>query len=156
MRKGFSLIELLVVVAIISILLAFIFPRVDQARIKAQDVAIKANLDSVKTSAEFFYNTYSGYGAMPANYGSSTCDAQFFSYGPIYNAIIASEKVTGSSALCIVADSVNLSVKANSWALSVPLRSDPQKSWCVDSHGYFDEAHASYDGPTNTALCSNS
>ena len=58
-KRGFTLIELLVVIAIIGILATIVIVNVNTARNRANDVAIKAALDQVRTQAELYYDTNS-------------------------------------------------------------------------------------------------
>jgi prepilin-type N-terminal cleavage/methylation domain-containing protein len=60
-KKGFTLIELLVVIAIIGILATIVIVNVNSARQKAKDTAVKGSLDSLRASAEMFYDTNSTY-----------------------------------------------------------------------------------------------
>ena len=46
-KKGFTLIEMLIVIVIIGILMAAIYPRLSNARGRANDVARKADLAQV-------------------------------------------------------------------------------------------------------------
>lgn len=66
-QKGFTLLELLVVVAIIGILSAVILVFVDQARTKGQISSIKANLKNMINQAELAYDG-------PGNYSTVCAD----------------------------------------------------------------------------------
>ncbi|MDD7306392.1 MAG: prepilin-type N-terminal cleavage/methylation domain-containing protein [Peptoniphilaceae bacterium] len=50
-KKGFTLIELVIVIAIIAILLAIAIPRYQSSKNKAKEVAIKSNVSMLTTAA---------------------------------------------------------------------------------------------------------
>jgi len=62
---GFTLVEILVVIAIIGILATIVLLSLNAARAKAKDATIKAAVEQVRQVAELFYddhsNTYSGF-----------------------------------------------------------------------------------------------
>ena len=53
-KKGFTLVELLVVMGIISLLLTIAVPAMQKAKMKAREVALKATLKAVETGLETF------------------------------------------------------------------------------------------------------
>jgi len=59
-RKGFTLVEIMIVVAIISLLAAIAIPNLLSARMTANTAAAKANLRSLSTAAETYSTAYSG------------------------------------------------------------------------------------------------
>ncbi len=87
--KGFTIIELLVVVAIIAVLAAIVLVNVTQYINQGKNAAIKGNLASVLTNGAVFYDanaSYSGFcssayvtnpeAAITAAGGSATCTAK--------------------------------------------------------------------------------
>jgi general secretion pathway protein G len=66
--KGFSLVELLVVISIIAIISAFTLPNFMGARDKAKDSARIADMASIKSALRLYYNDYQSY---PASIGTS-------------------------------------------------------------------------------------
>ncbi len=59
--RGFTLIELLVVIAIIGILSSVVLASLNTARTKGNDAARIANVKSLETAMELYYNTNNTY-----------------------------------------------------------------------------------------------
>ena len=71
-ERGFTLIELMIVVAIIGILAAIAIPQFASYRVKAFNSAAQADLHTAQTTFEVFFNDNSNYpnavtAAVPAN-----------------------------------------------------------------------------------------
>lgn len=65
-ERGFTLIEMMVVVAIIAVLVAILVPNFIRARSQAQTAACQSNLKEIATAAELYYtdnSTYPGDGS---------------------------------------------------------------------------------------------
>jgi prepilin-type N-terminal cleavage/methylation domain-containing protein len=62
--KGFTLIELMIVVAIIGILASIVFVNLASSRNQAKDAAIQADLDSMRFGAEQIYEVNGSYSTV--------------------------------------------------------------------------------------------
>jgi len=60
-KKGFTLIELMIVIAIIGILAAIAIPQFASYRVKSYNSAAQADLRNSKTNLEAFYADYQIY-----------------------------------------------------------------------------------------------
>lgn len=83
-EKGFSLIELLIVVAIILIIAAIAVPNLIRAKVSANQSSAAASLRTIASAASTYQSTYQSgfppnpgltYLAPPAAGGSATCNA---------------------------------------------------------------------------------
>ena len=136
-KKGFTLLELLVVVAIIGLLISITFNYLGSTKKKGDDTAVKSNLASMRSVAEIFFldnaNSY-----LPVG-GSTWFDLNVAC--PIYDA----PEINMFSRNNVIADAIAEAVKrgngsacynsANSWAVAVGLKLTPNTSWCVDVTG---------------------
>jgi len=69
MKKGFTLIEMLVVIGIIAILAAILLPAVGRARRAALEAQAKAEVKSIETAIKSYVSQYSG--RFPHDNGSA-------------------------------------------------------------------------------------
>jgi type IV pilus assembly protein PilA len=60
-RRGFSLIELLIVIAIILIIVAVAAPRLDKARMHSQEMAAVRQIGTLHTAQTQYYSQYGRY-----------------------------------------------------------------------------------------------
>jgi len=76
-EKGFSLIELLIVVAIILIIAAIAIPNLLRAKMQANQTSAVASLRTINTSEVLYQTTYGGYSAKLTDLGdiANACPA---------------------------------------------------------------------------------
>jgi prepilin-type N-terminal cleavage/methylation domain-containing protein len=131
---GFTLIELLVVIAIIGILSSVVLSSLNTARAKGADATIKQDLANMRAQAGIFYdNNSQTFGA-----DATACDVvgSVFLDPNIVSALAGASLASGGTAICNADDGIELAENtASSWSMSVPLKTDPLSSWCVDSAG---------------------
>ena len=65
MKRAFTLVEMMIVIIIIGILMAALLPKLKGAQERARDVARKANLSTISTALEMYFNDQ---GIYPTGY----------------------------------------------------------------------------------------
>jgi prepilin-type N-terminal cleavage/methylation domain-containing protein len=136
LKRGFSLIELLIVVAIIGVLSSVVLASVNDARIKAMDVVVKGSLKTIQTQAQIFYGD-----TNPNTYHDLCSDPTVLA---AFNKAIVNAgegvgyPVWGGPHPGICNDTFQFGY--NGYVVYVSLKSLPQSYpssyWCVDSTGY--------------------
>jgi prepilin-type N-terminal cleavage/methylation domain-containing protein len=116
--KGFTLVELLIVMAIIAILASVVFPRLQTARDEGIETKIKTELTVVGKRASVEENQALTYDIV--------CGTNGFAQAPsIASQIQVVEEFTGESVVC--------NSQTESYAVAVLVASSTY--WCVDSEG---------------------
>ena len=139
-NSAFTLVELLVVIAIIGVLSGVVIASLGLARQKASNTAIKANLSSLRSSAEIVLaNSGNTYGTQGFTLG--TCpivlDTTVFGTQQIIDGIASALRAsgTGGTATCVSTPSAP---PVTTWAVSVKLKTPEtingvtSNYWCVD------------------------
>lgn len=132
LQRGFTLLELLVVIVIIGVLAAIVVASLNDARKKGGDGGVKSNLAGSRPQAEVFYNTNT---AVPNTYTDVCTNGAVGGAQGIGLAVLAAAKATGLFSYATDAigslTTATCNNGASAWAAEVPLRSGGM--WCVDS-----------------------
>jgi len=137
--KGFTIIELLVVVAIIAVLAAIVLVNVTGYINQGKNAAIKGNLSTVLTNAAVFYDSPSqGNGSYTA-----------FCTNAYFTSPSAAVTAAGGTAVC------DVNAGGTSWCacstLKVTSAEGTGSTFCVDSTGYKKVTVATCDARCVTA-----
>ena len=116
--KGFTVVELLIVIAIIGVLVSVVLPRLQTARDEGIETKIKTELTIVGKRAAVEESKVLTYDVVCGTNGVTQAVS-------ITEQISAVESFTG--------DTVTCNSRASEYAVSVPI--DPAIHWCVDSDG---------------------
>lgn len=155
MRRGFTLVELLIVLAVIGVLASIVVSTLSSAKKKASDSSLKSGLSTIRSQGEY-YNTVNGsyVGSATAFAAAQTSDA-CLTAGSLFNTTDGMgnnlQKLSdtydplGWSLTCAIGDT------PDSWAVSSPLKMGD--TWCVDYTGASKNGVASGGGPGAEAKC---
>lgn len=134
--RGFSLIEIIIVTAIIGIFTLAGVAALNFARARAIDGNVKSNLQTVKSQAELYAVTTLRYGAAVAVQGSPIVSAPVYTPGGA-NMFVAEQTLNGALTDAIrQGGSAYYAIGPNgiTYALAVELKS-VTGYWCIDNQG---------------------
>ena len=137
-QKGFTLIELVVVVAIIVVLATIVASNIVVYIKKSGDAKIRASMDSIYTTSTVYFESNGNYASLFANSKilSIMASIQTLSSYSVTTGISADNKTW-----CACAQLIGISTNAN--------------SYCVDSTGFRKENSAYCSGRCNASSCNS-
>lgn len=128
--RGFTLLELLMVIAIIGILSEIVLASLSQTRSKGADAAVISDLKTIQTQAAIYQSTDGTYG-VGVTATAADCTAGVFSDSTLTKAL-GGITDRGVTPICILlSDGSN----ATGYVAAASLVSDTTKYFCVDSAG---------------------
>ncbi|MEX2054848.1 MAG: prepilin-type N-terminal cleavage/methylation domain-containing protein [Candidatus Andersenbacteria bacterium] len=137
-RSGFSLIEVLILIAILGILATIVLVGVQRARLSAYDSSIRTDVGQLRWLTEQMYDTNR---ASYENWRSSATPVIEGQIGILLNDI---EKQMGTLHGQIYPDdypgeygTVIRESQSKEYCISAPLRSEPGKFYCIDATAVF-------------------
>jgi prepilin-type N-terminal cleavage/methylation domain-containing protein len=142
-QKGFTIIELIVVVAIIAVLAAVVLVNVTGYINKGKDAAIKGNLAAMITRAVTYFEANGNYGADSTHNWCTTGQAPGSLYWAIVKTSVDNAYGAGSTTTCVACDVISGSCStgpAIQWCATALLKNG--NKFCVDSAGVKKEAAA--------------
>jgi len=128
MKRGFTIIELLVVVAVIGILVTIVLSATTTSRKRAADARVKAQITQGKAAAEIYFGANQTYGPQNISQasGGAACTGSLFMDVGSGMLSLANSSVypSGTNLICIQ----NVQDFAFAGSLSTP-----NEYWCADS-----------------------
>jgi len=143
-QKGFTIIELIVVIAIIAVLAAIVMVNVTSYIGKSKDAAIRGNMQTIATSAAAYYDTNKNYDNMFATTVTSPS-------ATIQNALVQINSLTTNDSATTAYNGVT---DSGNFCLCAQLST--ANNYCVDASGYRGEKTGSANAcstlcPSNAA-----
>ena len=130
MNRGFTIIELLMVVAIIGIVAAIAISVLSDSRGKGVNAGIKSNMRTITQQAELFYlNNANTYGSAFSLANCAQTAGTLFADPTIWKALQETERRAGVTPTCVST--------VAAWAVAEPLKAPEGTAtyWCIDSQG---------------------
>jgi prepilin-type N-terminal cleavage/methylation domain-containing protein len=117
LQIGFTIIELIVVIAIIAVLAAIVLVNVTQYINKGKDAAIEGNMATLLTDGATYFDIHKNYIGF--------CSAYFAATKPVFD----QDPSASADKIC------NVNTDGTAWAACSQLINTVADSWCVDSTG---------------------
>lgn len=156
-KQGFTLIELIVVIALIGIMSGIVVAALSSAKKGGEDAAIQSSLTKMQTQSELYYSSFNNYGSNSVAY-EDVCPTD-----EIASTTAGLLGVSGLGLLSFTKDlvsrvgSVNTlcTVSSNGarWAVASVLKEDDTRVACVDSTGGLKISNIGLSSSITSSVC---
>lgn len=151
-QRGFTIIELIVVIAIIAVLAAIVLVNVTQYINKGKDASIKGNMSTIITNSAVYFDTCGLYTATPAS-AIASCQTAFTA---------STNYTVPAAAITSAGKTVTPVVKSDGSVLCAcaTMYDTTNGTYCVDTSGYKKQTNTACTsrcvaGVGATALCAD-
>lgn len=136
-QKGFSLIELLIVVAIILIIAAIAIPNLLQARVAANEASAVASLRTITVAQISYASNYPTVGFAPtiAVLGGTSCDAPDQNGACLIDSLLASGTKNGYT---FNSTGIGANPAGGYLSVALPISGSGNRSFCSTESGVID------------------
>lgn len=147
--RGFTVLELLIVIAIIGFLTAIILPSLTAARSKAKDAAIKENLSLIPPAAESYYNDQSQGKGSYGLAGSDNLTGGVCGDANVVKILAGAQQQMATAPVCVQ----NAGLFSAATAYKVAAQLNDGTYFCVDSTGNKGATTTDEVTPTTVYTC---